>query len=65
MNESKEMTARDVLENTLNELKAISVPVQYANEIARPIWNAVTSIQAILDAMQEAPEEAEEVKENV
>lgn len=60
MDEQK-ITVKELLMQTVDELKAICVPVQYANDIARPIWIAVGNLQACIDAVQEAPE----VKENV
>lgn len=60
MDEQK-ITVKELLIRTVDELKAICVPVQYANDIARPIWNAVNNIQSCIDAVQEEPE----VDENV
>lgn len=60
MDEQK-ITLKELLMQTVDELNAICVPVQYANDIARPIWIAVSNLQSCIDAVQETPE----VDENV
>ena len=58
------VTAKELLEMTIRELESITVPVSMANDVARPIWNAVQNLRQIADTFPEA-EQSEEVKENV
>ena len=57
------VTAKELLELTIKELEGITVPVSMANDVARPIWNAVQNLRQVADALQE-PEKPEEVKED-
>jgi hypothetical protein len=64
--EKTALTISEALELTVDQLEAISVPVKYAQEIARPISAAVEQLRACLNALNVPdvkivePEEGEE-----
>ena len=57
------VTAKELLEMTIRELESITVPVSMANDVARPIWNAVQNLRQIAEAFPE-DKQPEEVKED-
>lgn len=52
-----EISAKELLEITVNMIKEISVPVALAEQIARPLCNAVANIEAVISAL---PKEGDE-----
>ena len=58
--EEGKMTIKELLQLTADELEGISIPVKYADQISRPIYQAVCNIRRCIDAMEEAAEEQEE-----
>ena len=65
MTEIREITVKELLQETADSLDAIQVPVSMANEIARPIWQAVQSIRKCIDALNEQKPAEGEVTEDV
>lgn len=56
MNEENTMTISELLRVTVDQLNDIRVPVKLANEIARPLAQAVSQIQACIDALEQGDE---------
>ena len=49
----EEITVKELLERVANKLESIQVPVVMANDIARPIWEAIQDIRRCADACAE------------
>lgn len=58
--EEGKMTIKELLQLTADELEGISIPVKFADQISRPIYQAACNIRRCIDAMEEAAEEQEE-----
>jgi len=65
MEEERNISAKQLLTETVDLLNEISVPVRYAYQIARPLSVAVQNIQACIDAMADEPAAEEGGEENV
>lgn len=66
MEEKKTYSVEEVLEITINNLKGISVPVDYTETIAIPIRNCIGNLEICIQAsrmMQEAQEKAKKETE--
>ena len=63
MEEKNEISARELLNETIRILEEISVPVKYALQISRPMSVAIQNIQACVNAMPDEPEPAEVTKD--
>ena len=65
MEEKITISTNELLEMAVNELESIRVPVALADEIARPVFQAVLKIKAVMDVLNQEPPEPdkEEVKE--
>ena len=66
----EEITVKELLERVAAKLEAIQIPVVMANNIARPIWEAIQDIRRCAEACAEAPQDGpdkapEEVTEDV
>lgn len=61
--EKNEMSMKDVLEMAVREINGIMVPVEYADQIARPLCGAVCLIRSCIEAIDKKPEQ--EGEENV
>lgn len=59
----EEMTVKDVLKRVIANLGRIRIPATLANDVARPIWEALQDLNDCVNALDE-PEKAEEVKED-
>ena len=57
--EEKSMSAQEILQITADLIGDIVVPVKYADQIARPLCQAVANIEAVLAAFNK-PKEGEE-----
>jgi len=55
--ETKDMSAREALTITKDLINGIQVPVALADQIARPLCQAVANLRAVIDAIQEAAED--------
>ena len=61
----KTMTIKELLELTAGQLEGISgIPISLANDVSRPIWEAVQNIRECINAMNREPEQPEEVENN-
>lgn len=56
----EKMNVKDLLQMTVEDLEKIMVPVAYANEISRPLCQAVANIRACIEAFSKAPNEEKE-----
>lgn len=59
----EEMTVQEVIRRAIAKLGRILVPAAMANDVARPIWEAIQDLNDCVNALDE-PEKAEEVKED-
>ena len=64
MENIKTVTVKEYLETVADNLGRISVPVELANDIARPIWEAVQDIRKCTAAMRDPDEVPEEEKKD-
>ena len=66
MNEN-EVSAKEMLQMTVDLITGIQVPVSLADQIARPLCGAVANILAVIDVINDAPKEnkSEDGDENV
>jgi len=55
----EEMSAKDLLQITVDSIKKISVPVSLADQIARPLCQAVCNIEAVIAAIKDEPKEGD------
>lgn len=53
------ISARELLEQTASLIEDIVVPVKYADQIARPLCQAVANINAVIEAFDKQQEEGE------
>lgn len=61
MEEKITISTNELMKMAVNELEGIRVPVALADEIARPIYQAVLKLKMIMDVLnQDPPEPAEE-----
>ena len=61
--EEGRMTIKELLRMTAGDLEDIAVPIRYADQISRPIYQAVCNIRRCIDAMEEATEKQEGEKD--
>ena len=63
----QQITVKELIESVIARLGNITgIPVSMANDVARPIWEAIEDLKiAAAHIVDAKPEEAEEVKENV
>ena len=55
-----QMTIKKALQLTVDGIKEIQVPVALADQIARPLCQAIANIEAVIDAIpDEQPKEGE------
>ena len=54
------MTVMELLEQTIDDLNRIEIPVALADRIARPLCGVVANLQAIHEALEEPKEEPKE-----
>lgn len=59
----EEMTVQEVIRRAIAKLGRILVPAAMANDVARPIWEAIQDLNDCVKALSE-PEQPEEVKED-
>ena len=64
MENIKTVTVKEYMEIVAQKLEAISVPAGLANDIARPIWEAVQDIRKCANAMRDPDEMPEEEKKD-
>lgn len=57
--EEDKMTIRDLLQITVDSIKEIAVPVSLADQIARPLCQAVCNIEAVIAAIKDEPKEGD------
>jgi hypothetical protein len=57
------MTVEDVLKLTVEQLRAIAVPIEQAESIGLPVMHAVRNLNECLRAMEAAKEEAKDGRE--
>ena len=65
MEEYREVSVDELIQETVDMLLEISVPVKYAFQISRPLDQAVKNLQSCLAAFKKAPEKAEGGEDNV
>ena len=58
--EERNMTIKDILEMTVEDLNRIMVPVEYADTISRPLCIAVANLKACIQSMENETEPEEE-----
>ena len=58
--ETKDMSAREALTITKDLINGIQVPVALAEQIARPLCQAVANIDAVIAAIKEEPTEVDD-----
>ena len=58
--ETKDMSAREALTITKDLINGIQVPVALADQIARPLCQAVANIDAVIAAIKEEPTEVDD-----
>ena len=63
MNETREISMKELLEMTAAELEQIEVPVKYADSISRPIYMAVCNLHSCISAMAAQTDEPAEQEE--
>lgn len=54
--EQKEMSVQELLQLTADLINEIQVPVLLADQISRPLCQAVANIRTVIDAIENAPE---------
>lgn len=59
--ENKQVTVSEVLEMTIRNLFAVSVPVEYIEQIGMPISMAVGNLKECVRAMKEAEQAAQQM----
>ena len=59
------ISVKKMLEMTADELDQIMIPVSMANDIARPIWQAVKNIRMCANTMKDDEEPKTETPEEV
>ena len=62
--EENKISIADLLQMTVDELEGISIPVKYADQISRPIYQAVLNIRSCIEAMTAEPAEKQEEKQD-
>ena len=62
--EEKKVSIAEMLQMTVDELEGISIPVKYADQISRPIYQAVLKIRICIEAMAAEPAEEQEEKQD-
>lgn len=55
----KEMSVKELLQITVDSIKEIAVPVSLADQIARPLCQAVCNIEAVIAAIKDEPKEGD------
>ena len=55
----KEMSVKELLLITVDSIKEIAVPVSLADQIARPLCQAVCNIEAVIAAIKDEPKEGD------
>ena len=58
--ETKDMSAREALTITKDLINGIQIPVALADQIARPLCQAVANIDAVIAAIKEEPTEVDD-----
>ena len=58
--EERNMTIKDILEMTVEDLNRIMVPVEYADTISRPLCIAVANLKACIQSMENETKPEEE-----
>jgi len=58
--ETKDMSAREALTITKDLINGIQIPVALAEQIARPLCQAVANIDAVIAAIKEEPTEVDD-----
>lgn len=61
--ENEKISVKDMLKITVEEIEKITVPVKYADQISRPLCQAVYNLRTCISAME--TEKNPEVGENV
>ena len=63
----QQITVKELIESVIARLGNITgIPVSMANDVARPIWEAIEDLKiAAAHIVDSEPEKAEEVKEDV
>jgi len=58
--ETKDMSAKEALTITKDLINGIQIPVALADQIARPLCQAVANIDAVIAAIKEEPTEVDD-----
>lgn len=61
--EEKKVSIAEMLQMTVDLIEGIQVPVRYADEISRPLCQAIGNLRGVMDAIIRAAEEQEEEKD--
>ena len=59
------MSVKEVLQMVADDIARIQVPVEYADQISRPLCQALVNIRNCIAAIQDKEEPAQEGDENV
>ena len=57
--ETKDMSAKEALTITKDLINGIQIPVALADQIARPLCQAVANIEAVIAAIKDEPKEGD------